>query len=623
MSLHIILVYNRLIASNTRSVSTTFNSDRFKTESNAGSFFVNPFQALDGRCATSKYFQIIGSIHDIQSYFGIDNSSSLNVQVFLCHWGHLAITFIWVSRIQFHIGSHGNYQLWEYNPINSIPIAHAMFDPHFALSKITSNISHNGIYNNLLCVGFNSVFHLYKIVITDELLGLCSIGLAFIHLVYLDVTLLQSNKPNQDRSLFSNESKRLTSIVSHTLSVLSNNIGLTIWPFKLLRVYFDLGKQGLNFHSSILIGFISIGWSAHLVHLAIPISRGYNNNEPICKSRSNQFYAANWTYDIASMDKDQNIYSHSAHVGSSTITFFGGLKSNTISFYLTDIAHHHLSLGILFVLSGHVYSSVYKGVDNLSAASLRNDVHIGNPPVLTLIVLLSKSLHLELSLGCAILSIITSVVGEQISVVFVPYVYLCYDYITTVALYVHHEYIASTLMMATVLHASISFITDYGVLAIQKASNSVIYKMKGQLNSHLSWMCLYLGFHTLGVYVHNDTVSAFGEFTSEILIEPLFGMSFSTRFKVSSPLGPGDLLFHHAIGLGLHVSILILLKGSLDAPGSHLIPDKINFAVSFPCDGPIRGGTCDISAFDSFYLALFWMLNTHGWITFYFHWKHL
>jgi photosystem I P700 chlorophyll a apoprotein A2 len=125
------------------------------------------------------------------------------------------------------------------------------------------------------------------------------------------------------------------------------------------------------------------------------------------------------------MDKDQNIYSHSAHVGSSTITFFGGLKSNTISFYLTDIAHHHLSLGILFVLFGHVYSSVYKGVGNLSRAALfSNDVYIGNPPAPILIVLLSKSLHLELSLGCAVLSIITSVVGEQISVVFVPYVYL-------------------------------------------------------------------------------------------------------------------------------------------------------------------------------------------------------
>ena len=30
-----------------------------------------------------------------------------------------------------------------------------------------------------------------------------------------------------------------------------------------------------------------------------------------------------------------------------------------------------------------------------------------------------------------------------------------------------------------------------------------------------------------------------------------------------------------------------------------------------------------MSAFDGLYLAIFWMLNTVGWITFYWHWKHL
>jgi photosystem I P700 chlorophyll a apoprotein A2 len=53
------------------------------------------------------------------------------------------------------------------------------------------------------------------------------------------------------------------------------------------------------------------------------------------------------------------------------------------------------------------------------------------------------------------------------------------------------------------------------------------------------------------------------------------------------------------------------------------MPDKIHFGYGFPCDGPGRGGTCDISAWDSFYLATFWMLNTNAWIMFYFHWKHL
>ena len=47
------------------------------------------------------------------------------------------------------------------------------------------------------------------------------------------------------------------------------------------------------------------------------------------------------------------------------------------------------------------------------------------------------------------------------------------------------------------------------------------------------------------------------------------------------------------------------------------MPDKTNFTFSFACDGPTRGGTCDISAWDSIYLALFWMLNTGAWVIFY------
>ena len=75
--------------------------------------------------------------------------------------------------------------------------------------------------------------------------------------------------------------------------------------------------------------------------------------------------------------------------------------------------------------------------------------------------------------------------------------------------------------------------------------------------------------------------------------------------------------------LVLHTTTLILVKGALDARGSKLMPDKKDFGYSFPCDGPGRGGTCDISAWDAFYLAVFWMLNTIGWTTFYWHWKHL
>jgi len=125
---------------------------------------------------------------------------------------------------------------------------------------------------------------------------------------------------------------------------------------------------------------------------------------------------------------------------------------------------------------------------------------------------------------------------------------------------------------------------------------------------------LFLGFHTLGVYVHNDTVVAFKASEKQILIDPLVSLI---------DLVPGDLLAHHSIALGLHVTVLTLLKGAASGSGSRLMPDKLNFSISFACDGPTRGGTCDIATWDSYYLASFWMLNTDAWLTFYFHWKQL
>jgi photosystem I P700 chlorophyll a apoprotein A2 len=152
-------------------------------------------------------------------------------------------------------------------------------------------------------------------------------------------------------------------------------------------------------------------------------------------------------------------------------------------------------------------------------------------------------------------------------------------------------------------------------------------------------------------------VSAFSEGEKQLLIEPVFsqiigssglgassckalsyGASLGPSGLAAAPspqalpnlrlayemgAGPGDFMVAHALALGLHLVTLILLKGCLDARGSRLMPDKVHMAWAFACDGPHRGGTCDISAWDSVYLATFWSLNTGAWIGFYFHWKHL
>jgi len=533
---------------------------------------------LNGRCATGRYFQVVGNIHDIESYFSTDNPLSLETQIFTSHWVHLAIIFLWVSGNLFHIGWNGNYELWMMNPVSTMPIAHGIWDPHFGLSLSDayssggSNyavvISYSGIYNWLYAAGFHSGCHVYQATIAFELLAVISLVLGRLHFIYIEDMLKWCD-------------------------VDSSNY-FTEWRLRLFQTCFDLSGVRLNFHISALLGVSSIAWSGHLIHVAGKELSLY------------PFFVGHWSY-----------YSHNI------LTFIGGLKSDTASLYLTDIAHHQLCVGVLFLWAGHVYSLFSQGF----AHRIRDILFASSSGAM--ISDIFRSSNLQLSLALLALSVITSVVA-QCTYSLMPYPYLSYDYVTFVALFVHHVWISSILMMGGFAHASIFLIRDYVTLDHKQDVILRILSHKGSILSHLSWVCLWLGFHTLGLYIHNDTVVAFGEPEKQILIEPVFAqliqyylgkaLSFDSVFLA---LGGGDLLVHHAIALGLHVTVLICLKGSLDARGSNIMPDKIVFGFGFACDGPGRGGTCDISAWDSFYLGMFWMLNTGSWIVFYFHWKHL
>eukprot|EP00929_Paragymnodinium_shiwhaense_P017167 TRINITY_DN12615_c0_g1_i3.p1 TRINITY_DN12615_c0_g1~~TRINITY_DN12615_c0_g1_i3.p1 ORF type:complete len:384 (-),score=-127.92 TRINITY_DN12615_c0_g1_i3:866-1969(-) len=365
------------------SVSIGFSSDRFNELSDV----VLSSHTLHTRCATNRYFQVLGNIHDIESYFGIDNVASFSSSViFNSHYGHTSIILLWVSSSLFHVGWMGNYSLFTQNPIKTIPIAHGIFDPHFGshLTATATTIAYSGIYNWLYTLGFTSVAHIYNFVITCELLAVISILNAFM-------------------------------LRLHKNYVFSKFISY--------------------------LGFLSIGWCGHLVHLT-----------------------------------------------RAALTFFGGLKPDTMSLYLTDIAHHHLAVGILFVLLTHLYSSLNRSSLDVLAAS-------------TIILkrsALNKSLDLQLSLACAVAGYMASVVAQH-TYSLTPYQYLSYHYVTTLALYVHHQYIASFLMMAVLSHATIYLIRDYTVVSPASTIPVIAQSIRPTI-SHLSWICLYLGFHSLLVF---------------------------------------------------------------------------------------------------------------------------
>jgi photosystem I P700 chlorophyll a apoprotein A2 len=327
------------------------------------------------------------------------------------------------------------------------------------------------------------------------------------------------------------------------------------------------------------------------------------------------------------------------------------------------MAQRHFAIAILSLIAGHMYRTNFgigHSIKDILEAHIPPGGRLGRGHK-GLYDTINNSIHFQLGLALASLGVITSLVAQHMYSL-PAYAFIAQDFTTQAALYTHHQYIAGFIMTGAFAHGAIFFIRDYNP---EQNEDNVLARMlehKEAIISHLSWASLFLGFHTLGLYVHNDVMLAFGTPEKQILIEPIFAQwiqsahgKTSYGFDVllsstNSPalnagrsiwlpgwlnainensnslfltIGPGDFLVHHAIALGLHTTTLILVKGALDARGSKLMPDKKDFGYSFPCDGPGRGGTCDISAWDAFYLAVFWMLNTIGWVTFYWHWKHI
>ncbi|MBM5826222.1 MAG: photosystem I core protein PsaB, partial [Cyanobacteria bacterium M_surface_10_m2_119] len=589
-------------------------------------------QGLAQDPTTRRIWYGIATAHDFESHDGM-TEERLYQKLFSTHFGHLAIIGLWVSGNLFHIAWQGNFEQWVADPLHVRPIAHAIWDPHFGQGAITAftqagasspvNIAYSGLYHWWYTIGMRTNAELYQGSIFMMILSAWALFAGWLHL-----------QPKFRPSL----------------------------------AWFKNAESRLNHHLAVLFGFSSIAWTGHLVHVAIPEARGqhvgWDNFLSVLPHPAGlaPFFTGNWGVYAQNPDTAYQVFGTAEGSGTAILTFLGGFHPQTEALWLTDIAHHHLAIGVLFVIAGHMYRTNF-GIGH----SIREILEAHNPPKGTpgdlgaghkgLYDTINNSLHFQLGLALASLGVVTSLVAQHMYSM-PSYAFIARDYTTQAALYTHHQYIAIFLMCGAFAHGAIFFIRDYDPEANK---NNVLARMlehKEAIISHLSWVSLFLGFHTLGLYVHNDVVVAFGTPEKQILVEPVFAQFvqaasgkavYGMNVLLSNPdslvsnapgpgavwlpgwleglnsgnnslflqIGPGDFLVHHAIALGLHTTTLILVKGALDARGSKLMPDKKDFGYSFPCDGPGRGGTCDISAWDAFYLAVFWALNTVGWLTFY------
>ncbi|WP_019508783.1 photosystem I core protein PsaB [Pleurocapsa sp. PCC 7319] len=590
---------------------------------------------------TRRIWYGIATAHDFELHDGM-TEENLYQKIFASHFGHIAIIFLWTSGTLFHVAWQGNFEQWIKDPLNISPIAHAIWDPHFGKGAIDAftqggasspvNIAYSGVYHWFYTIGMTTNQELYQGSIFLLILSSLFLFAGWLHL-----------QPKFRPSL----------------------------------AWFKNAESRLNHHLAGLFGVSSLAWTGHLVHVAIPESRGqhvgWDNflSTPPHPAGLGPFFSLNWGVYAQNPDTAGHVFGTSEGAGTAILTFLGGFHPQTESLWLTDIAHHHLAIAVIFIIAGHMYRTNF-GIGH----DMKTIMAAHRPPEGTpfggmlgeghkgIYDTYNNSLHFQLGWHLACLGVITSLVAQHMYSM-PSYAFIAKSYTTQAALYTHHQYIAGFLMVGAFAHGAIFLVRDYDPEANK---NNVLYRVlehKEAIISHLSWVSLFLGFHTLSLYVHNDVVVAFGTPEKQILIEPVFAqwiqaahgkVLYGFDTLLSNPdslaatawpnhgavwlsgwldainsgtnslfltIGPGDFLVHHAIALGLHTTVLILVKGALDARGSKLMPDKKDFGFAFPCDGPGRGGTCDISAWDAFYLAMFWMLNTLGWLTFYWHWKHL
>ncbi|KAH7576360.1 hypothetical protein JRO89_XS01G0044900 [Xanthoceras sorbifolium] len=180
-----------------------------------------------------------------------------------------------------------------------------------------------------------------------------------------------------------------------------------------------------------LLGLGSLSWAGHQVHVSLPINQFLNAGvDPKEIPLPHEFI----------LNRDLLAQLYPSFVEGATpfftlnwskytefLTFRGGLDPVTGGLWLTDIAHHHLAIAILFLIAGHMYRTNWgighglKEILEAHKGPFTGQGHKGLYEILT------TSWHTQLSLNLAMLGSLTIVVAHHMYSM-PPYPYLATDY---------------------------------------------------------------------------------------------------------------------------------------------------------------------------------------------------
>jgi photosystem I P700 chlorophyll a apoprotein A1 len=585
-----------------------------------------------GPKTTTWIWNLHADAHDFDSH--TSDLEDISRKIFSAHFGHLAVIFIWLSGMYFHGAKFSNYEAWLTNPTGIKPSAQVVW-PIFGQEILNADVGGgfrgiqitSGLFQLWRANGITSGYELYCTAIGALVMAGLMLFAGWFHY----------HKAAPKLEWFQN----VESMMNHHLAGL---LGLGC-----------LGYAGQQIHVSLPINAcldaidagkpLTLGGRVIDTVSAIPLPHEWLFNRelmaelyPSFALGLKPFFTLNW-----------GVYAD-------FLTFKGGLNPQTGGLWLSDTAHHHLALAVLFIVAGHFYRTnwgighSFKEVLEAHKGPFTGEGHKGLYEVFT------TSWHAQLALNLALMGSLSIIVAHHMYAM-PPYPYIATDYPTQLSLFTHHMWIGGFLVVGAGAHAAIFMVRDYDPATHVNNLLDRVLRHRDAIISHLNWVCIFLGFHSFGLYIHNDTMRALGRpqdmfSDTAIKLQPVFaqwvqgihaaaagntaphalagvspvfnGEVLAVGGKVAMsaiPLGTADFMVHHIHAFTIHVTVLILLKGVLYARSSRLIPDKGELGFRFPCDGPGRGGTCQVSGWDHVFLGLFWMYNSLSIVIFHFSWK--
>jgi len=327
-----------------------------------------------GPNTTTWIWNLHADAHDFDSH--TSDLQDISRKVFSAHFGQLGIILIWLSGMYFHGARFSNYEAWLSDPTHIKPSAQIVW-PIVGQEILNGDVG-GGFQGVQITSGFFQLWRASGITSELQLYATAVVGLVLAGAMFF-AGWFHYHKAAPKLS------------------------------------WFQSVESMLNHHLGGLLGLGSLAWAGHQIHVSLPINKlldaGVDPKEiplphefflnkqlmvdlyPSFGKGLAPFFTLQWS-DYADF-----------------LTFKGGLNPVTGGLYLSDAAHHHLAIAVLFLIAGHMYRTNWgighsmKEILEAHKGPLTGEGHKGLYEILT------TSWHAQLAINLALFGSLSIIVA--------------------------------------------------------------------------------------------------------------------------------------------------------------------------------------------------------------------